>query len=287
MEDHNSGRCLRERYLEPSEPLVKMWSQLSWARAKEAQPMGEHFRQRGWPVQRACGRGNWVNLGAERWAVGLGSGEEGGVVSWAGARRRQHLADMFRSLVLIWRAMGGRFVKDCLRAHVGRIQAGKPVEAWGCSGSLNAVLVEETDVNLGSGEKPAVRDGGWVRVHRGAGWARRCRPGWAGVDERAAAQPSDGRTPFRLRDSYWRSPHITRAFPVPDALGYLSNWWSKTFPWRTLISSLVYERITYIFRSQSNRCAYLSPTYLLWTCTNWVIVCANGWWGACVWVCNY
>lgn len=51
-------------------------------------------------------------------------------------------------------------MKDCLRAHVGRIQAGKPLEAWGCSGSLNAVLVEETDVNLGSGEKPAVRDGG-------------------------------------------------------------------------------------------------------------------------------
>ena len=43
---------------------------------------------------------------------------------------------------------GGCFVKDCLRAHVGRIQAGKPVEAWVCGGSLNGVLVEETDVDL-------------------------------------------------------------------------------------------------------------------------------------------
>ena len=69
-----------------------------------------------------------------------------------------------------------------------------------------------------------------MRVHRGAGWARRCRPGWADVGERAAAQPSDGRTLLRLSDSYWRSPHVTKAFTTPDALGYLSNCWPKTFP---------------------------------------------------------
>lgn len=46
--------------------------------------------------------------------------------------------------------------KGACRQDPGRETSG----SLGCSGSLNAVLVEETDVNLGSGEKPAGRDGG-------------------------------------------------------------------------------------------------------------------------------
>ena len=86
-----------------------------------------------------------MNLGAERWAVGLGSGDRGGVceLSWsegeaAPCRRVQEFG-------LDLKSNGGCFVKDCLRAHVGRIQAGQPVEAWVCGGSLNGVLEKPMD----------------------------------------------------------------------------------------------------------------------------------------------
>jgi len=89
-----------------------------------------------------------VNLGAERWAVGLGSGDRGGVceLSWSKGEAAPYRCVQEFGLDL--KSNGGCFVKDCLRAHVGRIQAGKPVEAWVCGGSLNGVLVEETDVDL-------------------------------------------------------------------------------------------------------------------------------------------
>ena len=47
----------------------------------------------------------WIwELKGGPWGWGVETEEE--FVSWAGARGRQHLADVFRSLVSIWRAMG-------------------------------------------------------------------------------------------------------------------------------------------------------------------------------------